>query len=59
MKREKLSIRLPTDTGPNPYDSATPLKSLSPRWLWDWKWWIGIAVLSAVLYLVRVWRGMA
>ncbi len=55
MSREKLNIRLPEDDnhGPNPYDSKTPLIHQSPRWLWDWKWWLGIIVFSLVLYFVK------
>jgi len=58
-KREKLNIRLPDDPGPNLYDSKTPLKHRSPRWTWDWGWWVSIIIIGGVWYLVRVWRGMA
>lgn len=59
--KEKLHIRLPSDDqhGPNPYDSKTPIEELTPRWLRDWKWWVSIAIISVVFYMVRVWRGLA
>lgn len=48
----KLNIRLPNDPGPNPYDSATPIKSHPPK---DWQlagrspdWWIGVIALGLV-----------
>lgn len=54
-KGPKLNIRLPSDDdhGPNPYDSKTPLKHQSPRWLWDWTWWVAIIIGAAVLYLTN------
>lgn len=48
-------IRLPQDDehGPNPYDSRTPIKSLGPRWLSDWTWWVRIAALAIGIVVVR------
>jgi hypothetical protein len=52
----KLNIRLPGDDEfePNPYDSKTdPKDLLRNRWLWDWKWWLGIIVIALVFVIVR------
>lgn len=54
----KLNIRLPEDDrhGPNPYDSKTPLKHQSPRWLWDWHWWIAIIVGGTIMGLSSLYK---
>lgn len=39
----KLHIRLPSDTGPNPYDSKTPFQN--PLWMQP-QWLIGVAILG-------------
>lgn len=51
--KEKLSIRLPSDDDPNPYDSKTDPKTLGPRWLWDWTWWVAIIAAAIVLLVIR------
>jgi hypothetical protein len=56
----KLNIRLPEDDdhGPNPYDSKTNPKDLiQNRWLWDWKWWVGIISVVAGLALAEYLNG--
>ncbi|HUR21491.1 MAG TPA: hypothetical protein VMZ90_11820 [Vicinamibacterales bacterium] len=54
----KLNIRLPEDDhhGPNPYDSKTPLIHQSPRWLWDWEWWITGIVSGTVMAISHMHR---
>jgi hypothetical protein len=59
MLSKKPRMRLPSDTGPNPYDSSTPIKETQPRWLWDWKWWVAIIAIGTIMYLLRVWNGTA
>jgi hypothetical protein len=54
---DKLNIRLPTDEGPNPYDSKTDIKSLGPKWLTSWEWWFSIIGLGVALTLARLWSG--
>jgi hypothetical protein len=56
-KREKLNIRLPTDQGPNPYDSNTDPKLLTPRWLRDWRWWAGLIVLAVIAVAIQRLNG--
>jgi hypothetical protein len=43
----KLNIRLPSDTGPNPYDSRTSLNDLPEnKWLVSVGWWATIIMLG-------------
>ncbi len=58
----KLHIRLPSDTGPNPYDSATPINSHPSK---DWQiagrgfeWWAGIIVLGIVFGLMAYFKAL-
>lgn len=48
MSQKPPRLRLPSDTGPNPYDSKTPLKDLTPDWL-TWKWWLAIIPGAVIL----------
>lgn len=60
MKREKLNIRLPSDDQfePNPYDSKTmPKDLLKNRWLWDWKWWVGILTFAGGIVVAGIING--
>jgi len=50
----KLNIRLPTDEGPNPYDSKTDPKLLGPAWLTSWNWWFTIIAMGIGLTVVRL-----
>ncbi len=25
-----------------------------PRWLWDWKWWLGIILLASFITFIRL-----
>lgn len=43
----KLNIRLPSDTGPNPYDSRTsPTDLPENKWLVSVGWWATIIMLG-------------
>lgn len=56
--REKLNIRLPTDEGPNPYDSKTMPNDLPKNaWLTSWGWWVSIVLLAGGAMLVRYFNG--
>lgn len=46
-----LNVRLPSDPGPNPYDSHTPFKG--PEWLTSWGWWLQIIGLGASMAIFR------
>jgi hypothetical protein len=28
-----------------------------PRWLWDWRWWLGIIVTGSIAYLIAKANG--
>ena len=50
----KLNVRLPTDEGPNPYDSKTGFQPPEHLTL---KWWIFIICGGLALFLTRHWLG--
>lgn len=49
-----LDIRLPSDEGPNPYDSKTGYQP--PEWL-TLAWWIGIISMGAGFVAIRHFLG--
>lgn len=50
----KPQIRLPSDPGPNPYDSSTSLSELPQnKWLVSVGWWFAIATLGVGFALAR------
>jgi hypothetical protein len=56
----KPQIRLSSDEGMNPYDSATPIKKLPPK-DWQiagrgWEWWFGIIGLGVVFGLMAYFK---
>lgn len=58
--REKLNIRLPTDEGPNPWDSKTDPKDYPPK---DWQiagrgftWWFSIIALGLIWGVTSWWK---
>jgi len=58
----KLHIRLPSDHGPNPYDSATPIKDHPPK---DWQiagrgmeWWIGVIALGIAFGFMAYFKAL-
>lgn len=54
----KIHIRLPTDHGPNPYDSRTQPRDLPKNeWLVSWGWWFTIIALGAGFTLTRYFNG--
>jgi hypothetical protein len=56
----KLNIRLPDDDRfePNPYDSKnSPKDLLKNRWLWDWKWWVGILTFAGGIVVAGIING--
>lgn len=56
FNQPKHRLRLPSDTGPNPYDSKTPLKDLTPRHL-TWGFWFQIGLLALGFTLCKIWFG--
>ncbi len=47
---QKPQIRLPTDEGPNPYDSRTGYQP--PIWM-RWQFWLQAVLFGLALYFVR------
>jgi hypothetical protein len=50
---EKLRVRLPTDEGPNPYDSATPPQM--PDWL-TLGFWLKVIPFAVVMGVTAWWK---
>lgn len=50
----KLHIRLPTDPGPNPYDSKTSLTDLPEnKWLFSIGWWATMLAMAGGFVFAR------
>ena len=63
MRKEKLNIRLPTDVGPNPYDSRTDPKDYPAK---DWQiagrgfeWWFGVIGIGLVMGIAAYFKTKA
>jgi hypothetical protein len=53
VKQFKPQIRLPTDEGPNPYDSKTPIEDL-PKPVWMRPGWLfGIIGMAIAIFVAR------
>jgi len=50
---EKLNIRLPSDHGPNPYDSATPFQK--PRWA-TFSWWFAVIAMGCLFGIMGFFK---
>lgn len=54
----KLNIRLPSDPGPNPYDSKTMPSALPEnKWLVSAGWWATIIMLGVGFVASRIVSG--
>lgn len=57
MRKEQLNIRLPTDEGPNPYDSKTKFEDLPANaWAFKWEWWITVIIGGIGIAITGWWK---